>query len=708
MTPLFRSQSPIRSAVVALAIALSLGALGFALVTTQKLRSSLLVVRKSNEARLALEQFLSTLKDAETSQRGYLITGDESYLEPFDSAIQTLPGIVEKLYMSSSGTEGERKEISALQVLSDQRIAALHEAITIRRQQGPDAAKEVIDLGKSRKMMDNLRNHLGRLISRHDEIVRSNRATMLNDLASGEIAALGAAVVALLCGFLALFLFRQAIRNAQSAERMAKEKLAAEAADREKSAFLATMSHEIRTPMNAILGFGEILRGELVDPRLRGFADSIFDSGQSLLRLINDVLDLSKIEAGKLDLWLAPVDLRDTATFLHHLFAAQAKQRGLNWEINVADDLPSSVLLDEMRVRQVLLNLVGNAFKFTPRGRITLSISGRTRADTSRSHVDLLFEVRDTGAGIPADELEKVFEPFVQAGKSGGSDSRGTGLGLAIVGRLVTSMGGRTSVESEPGVGSVFRVELPDVDISARIAVDARAGTAAAVDFDQLTPARILVVDDVETNRAFLREIFARTHHTVSEAVDGREAVSRVVRERPDIVLMDVRMPELNGPEALRQVRCIPGFELLPVIAVTASSLGPDEKEFRRDFSGYLRKPFSRVELFTELSAFLKKREPTEPVATAETAPQPLPVAAAARLRQIMLDDFPRVRDGLAVNDVRGFAEGMASLATEHDAPALLRLASELRSAAENFSVSRMEAVLKKFPPLVASLAPTA
>ena len=708
MTPLFRAQSPSRFALVALALALAIGALIVSAVTTQKLHPSFERLRIAIESRLALEQMLSAMKDAETAQRGFVISGDETYLELLNGAIQQLPTLFERAYGYAGAVEAERRELAVIRLLCDQKIAELRESVTLRRRLGTEAAVEVVITGEGKRLMEDIRTRLTTLLNRHNDEIEHSRQAMETDLLFGEMAAIGSGLVALLCGGIALLQFRTAVRKAQEAERLAREKLTAEAAGREKSVFLATMSHEIRTPMNAILGFGEILRGELADGRLRGFADSILESGNSLLRLINDILDLSKIEAGKLKLRIEPVDVRATAQFVNRLFALQSQQQGLSWEVRVAEDLPTSVLMDEIRVRQVLLNLVGNAFKFTQQGGVTLIVRAQARDDAPRSRVDLVFEVRDTGVGISPDKIDRVFEPFVQAGASGPSDARGTGLGLSIVRRLVQSMNGRITVESQLGLGSVFRVELTDVNISARLPADAAAEAADVVDFNQLTPARILVVDDVETNRAFLREIFASTHHTVIEAADGREAVERALADRPDLVLMDVRMPELNGDEALREIRRSAGFELLPVIAVTASSLREEEPQLRRDFSGYLRKPFSRAQLFAELSAFLKRLAQTEVMPLPVLPETPLPAAAVVRLQRLLAEDFPRVRDGLAAKDVRGFAEALAALAAGHDAPALQLLASDLHAAAENFSVHQMEAALGKFPALVARLAPTA
>ncbi len=712
VVPVPYSLSPSRFRLVAIAGALALMSFIVSAATTQRLRSSITVLRGANESRLALEQLLSVLKDAETGQRGYIIAGDDAYRAPLESASRQLPDLFARIYRmapESDDPEAERREIAAIQELSDRKLAELRETITVRQRLGASAAVELVLTGEGTSLMEALRTRLGVMIERHQRVLEERRVRMREDLFHGELAVLCTGAVAVGCGFLSFLQFRHSLRRAQEAERLARGKLAAESADREKSAFLATMSHEIRTPMNAILGFGDILRSELSDPRQRGFADSILESGRSLLRLINDILDLSKIESGRLELRIEPVDLRAVAHFVERLFAQTAQESALTWTVEVAEDLPPSVLMDEMRLRQILLNIVGNAFKFTKQGGVSLRITGGRSPSAIRSRVQLVIEVQDSGAGIPADRLGRVFEPFVQAGADPRAEARGTGLGLAIVKRLVQLMNGQIHAESTLGRGSIFRVGFPEVEISARLAQSELVEAAAAsVDFNLLAPSRVLIVDDIETNRQLLREILVRTHHTVLESADGREAVSCILRERPDIVLMDVRMPGLNGHEALLEIRGCTGFELLPVIAVTASSLQGEENQLRRDFSGYLRKPFSRAELFAEMSAFLKRRSQAVDPPIDETSEPPLPAVVGGRLRRLLADDFPRVRDGLAAQDVRTFADAISGLAAGGDSASLQRFASDLRAAAENFSVSQLESVLVTFPDLVSRLAPDA
>jgi CheY-like chemotaxis protein len=325
-----------------------------------------------------------------------------------------------------------------------------------------------------------------------------------------------------------------------------------------------------------------------------------------------------------------------------------------------------------------------------------------------------LLEIADTGIGIPPEKQVQIFEPFVQVDTRRPFEQQGTGLGLSIVQRLVERMGGTIELQSALGVGSTFRVRLQDVSISARLAASASPAEEQIIDFNDLASAEILIVDDNAVNRRLLESTFDGTHHRVRFATNGREAVEAVRSKAPDVVLMDIRMPEMDGQTALAEIRKIPGSELLPVIAVTASSMVEDEQRLRGAFAGYLRKPFTRAMLFRELSYFIPKhtaagaarqtRDSDPAVAPILATPERWP-ALVQTLRRLERNVWPDVRDGGAISETRQFAAELKKLATSHGCPSLASYAEGLLKDADNYSAQRIEEHLARFPGLVRDLA---
>jgi signal transduction histidine kinase/AmiR/NasT family two-component response regulator len=369
---------------------------------------------------------------------------------------------------------------------------------------------------------------------------------------------------------------------------------AAEAANSAKSEFLANMSHEIRTPMNGVLGMAALaLEGEL-PPREREYVGMIQQSGASLLRIINDILDFSKIESRRIELEAIPFSIADAVRETESLVAHAARQKGVEFITAIADDVPSRVVGDPLRLKQVLTNLAGNAVKFTQQGTVRIDVlNAGIQGDAVRLHV----KVSDTGIGIPPSQHATIFEAFSQADGSTTRRFGGTGLGLAISAPLVQLMGGRIWVESEPGKGSVFQfsVTLP---IGSPAADAAPAPAPAAADVGK--PLTILVAEDNPVNRRVAQGLLSRRGHCVVCVGNGRQAVE-AVRQRPfDLVLMDVQMPEMDGLEAtiaIRAAEAIAGGRLR-IIAMTASAMrGDREKCVASGMDGYLSKPINPAEL---------------------------------------------------------------------------------------------------------------
>jgi two-component system sensor histidine kinase/response regulator len=364
----------------------------------------------------------------------------------------------------------------------------------------------------------------------------------------------------------------------------------AEVANQAKSMFLANMSHEIRTPMNAVLGFAQMLdRDPALSPQARKQVATIMRSGEHLLGIINDVLEIARIESGRLELRLQSMDLHELLRDLTTMFLLRADEKGLSFSLEIAPDLPQYLEADSDKLRQILINVLGNAVKFTKAGSIILR-AFPVAVDR------FAIEVRDTGIGIPSDEQEKLFRPFERT-TIGEQTAGGTGLGLAISREYASLMGGEITAESHRGEGSTFRLEFP----AARL-YEAPLSATQTRRFTHLAPGRsavpILVVDDTPTNRDLLRGIFEPAGFVVHEASDGKAAVAEAIALRPRIILMDMVMPVMDGIEATQVLRRTFDKESMAIIGISASAFVQDKQRFLdAGANAFLAKPFRDQEL---------------------------------------------------------------------------------------------------------------
>jgi len=383
-------------------------------------------------------------------------------------------------------------------------------------------------------------------------------------------------------------------RGMVQTERAAR--FAAEAANRAKSQFIAGMSHELRTPLNGVLGYAQLLamEGDLSERQARG-VDTIHKSGLHLLALINDILDLARIEAGHTELNPAPMKLSHLLQSVVELMQVKTDEKGLAFVFDADEGLPEVVLADERRLRQVLLNLLGNAIKFTDNGTVTLRASAEPNGPTQ---VRLRLEVEDTGVGMRPDDLARIFEPFEQVGDEQ-RRSEGTGLGLAITRALVNDMCGQVHVSSEFGRGTRFRVELPMQLAQQPEAASRRAPGVARYQGPQR---RVLVADDVAANRALMCDFLTNAGFAVMQASDGSQVLEIARSFRPDLILMDSMMPSVDGAEATRQLRRDADLGSVPVIAVSATASAEHRAAcLRAGVNVFLAKPVSLEALRTHI-----------------------------------------------------------------------------------------------------------
>jgi signal transduction histidine kinase/ActR/RegA family two-component response regulator len=397
-------------------------------------------------------------------------------------------------------------------------------------------------------------------------------------------------------------------RDITAAERkLARATAAAEAASQAKSNFLAAMSHEIRTPLSGMLGMNSLLLKTPLSAEQRSYARTIRSSGKTLLTLINDILDLSKIEAGRLDLVIDEFEPRHLVESVAASVETRVREQGLALNVRFSTDVPKILVGDESRLRQVLLNLVGNAVKFTEQGSVTIDVSHR---DLDGDQVELGIAVCDTGPGIAPEVLPNLFQRFMQADSGITRRYGGSGLGLAISWDLVTLMGGRIDVETDVGKGSTFRVSVPL--LRARSTEPLVTDSLLDPGTDMVQGLHVLVAEDNDVNQIVISALLSQLGHTCDVASDGLEAVARARSGTYDLVLMDIQMPNLDGMAATRQIRALGGAAgSVPIVALTANAMVQEREAYlAAGMEGHVSKPIDVNELVRVMARVVSEASP--------------------------------------------------------------------------------------------------
>ncbi len=492
---------------------------------------------------------------------------------------------------------------------------------------------------------------------------------------------------------------------------LAEAKNIAESATKAKSEFLANMSHEIRTPMNALLGYSELLESMVKDPVQKDYLKSIRSSAKSLLNLINDILDLSKIEAGRMDLNYEFVDLKIVISEIENIFRLKCDNEDIELIMDISPNLPDGVFIDELKLKQIIINLMGNAVKFTNQGYIKLAtytqnVESINLSDNAFNYCDLVFEITDSGIGISEDSIHKIFEPFLQQQAKNSKNTKGTGLGLSITKNLVDLMGGKITVNSKLGKGSTFKLVFPEKPFIKEMTSFEKKNH---IDTDNIIFDRnsILVIDDMKQNRNIIADALINSNLKVFEAENGIDGYNMAIKIHPSLIITDIKMPDMSGFDLLLKLRNNTKLKNIPVIAYSASAMKDQiDKMLESDFSGILLKPIEVSQLFTILMDALPYQQNTASKNEIENDNTKIENLSELifELKGKPLQLWNELQTLKPMNKVIEFGKLIINLSLKYKVTFIQNYGQELVDAGNQYNISNILILLDKYPKIINEL----